>query len=250
MTNTPTTMRNFLLLTIAAATLFASCKKEGAVKTTNITNVQAANMIGAALSVNANGLANIKNDIALYAKNVTNAGKGCGVVDSFALARQEATTSTINYNYALGYYYTVNCNNNIQDNLSGTIKYNGSFDATNLTSVNSANATLSLASLSGSDATYAINGNYQTTGTFQTLDITQLSGSNNLSIDIKDLLINKSTRAIISGTATVSVSGTVKNKNSFSYSGTLVFKDANTATLNLGDANYNINLTTADVATL
>ncbi|QKJ29659.1 hypothetical protein HQ865_07795 [Mucilaginibacter mali] len=243
-------MRNFLLLTTAAVILFASCKKENAVKTTNITNAQAATMVGAALSVNANGFANIKNDIALYAKNVTNAGKGCGVIDSFALARQEASTSTINYNYALGYYYMVNCNNNIQDNLSSTVKYNGSFDAANLTSVNSANATFNLASLSGSDATYSLNGNYQTTGTFQTVDITQLAGNNSLNIDIVNLVINKSSRAIISGTGNVSVSGTVKNKNTFSYNGTIVFKDANTAQLTLEGNNYSINLTTADVTAM
>lgn len=243
-------MRNRLLLLISVACIFASCKKEKTVKITNISNSQAANMIAASLSVNAYGLAAIKNDITLYAKNTTNAGKGCGVIDSFAVARQEASTSTINYNYALGYYYTVNCSNNLQDNLVSTIKYNGSFDAANLSSVNSISTAFNLVSLSGTGTNYTLNGNYQTTGTFQTIDATQLSGSNTLNIDIQDLMVLKSSRAIVSGTGSVSVSGTLKNKNTFSYTGLITFKDANTALLVLEGINYSINLTTADVTTL
>ncbi|MES2275872.1 MAG: hypothetical protein V4592_07610 [Bacteroidota bacterium] len=244
-------MRNYLLTIIAVSAIFFGCKKEKVVKSTNISNAQAAAMVATALSVNANGFASIKNDITLYAKNVTNAGKGCGVVDSFAVARQESITSTINYNYALGYYYVVNCNNNIQDNLTSSIIYNGSFDAANLTTINSVNSNISLASLSGSGTNYSLNGNYQTTGTFQTLDATQLAGNNSISMDIKDLLVTKSSRSIISGSANISVAGTVKiNKNTFVYNGTLVFKDATTATLTLEGINYTINLTTADVAAL
>lgn len=243
-------MSNRLLTLIAFVVIFASCKKEKTVKITNISNSQAATMIGASLSLNAYGLTAIKNDVALYAKNTTNAGKGCGVIDSFAVARQEASTSTINYNYALGYYYTVNCSNNIQDNLTSTIKYNGSFDAANLSSINSVNTAISLASLSGTDTKYTLNGNYQTTGTFQTIDATQLSGSNALNMDIKNLTVLKSTRAIVSGSADVNVSGTVKNKNTFSYTGVITFKDATTALLVLEGINYSINLTTADVTPL
>jgi hypothetical protein len=243
-------MKNPLLIITAFAIVFCGCKKEKVVKATNISNAQAAVMVATALAMNANGFVSIKNDVTLYAKSVTNAGKGCGVVDSFAVAKQEAATSTINYNYALGYYYVVNCNASVQDNLSSTIIYNGSFDAATLSAINSANTNISLASLSGSATTYSLNGNYQTSGSFQTLDATQLNGSNTINIDIKNLLVTKSSRAIVSGSANVSVSGTVKNKNSFSYNGAVVFKNANTATLTLEGVNYTLDLTTADVTAI
>ncbi|GAB3903858.1 hypothetical protein [Mucilaginibacter boryungensis] len=237
-------------LCIVFAIFCFGCKKEKVVKTTNITNTEAATMVATALAVNANGFINLKNDVIVYAKGVTNNGKGCGVIDSFALARQETATSTINYNYALGYYYTVNCNNNIQDNLTSNIISNGSFDANNLTSINKVVSAINISPLSGSIINYTLTGNYQLAGTFQTIDETQLSGNNTVYIDISALLVNKSSRSIVSGTANVTVSGTVKNKNTFTYSGTLVFSNTNTATLILEGANYTINLVTAEISSV
>jgi hypothetical protein len=226
------------------------CKKEKVVKTTNITNAQAATMVATSLAVNANGFVNLKNDMVLYANTIINNGKGCGVIDSFAIARQETVESTINYNYALGYYYTVNCSNSLKDNLTSNIVSNGSFDANNLTAVNKVVSTITLSSLSGTATTYSLTGNYQLAGTFQTVDETQLSGNNTISIDVATLVVNKSSRNIVRGTANVSVSGTVKNKNTFTYNGTLVFNSANTASLTLEGTGYTINLITAEITSI
>jgi hypothetical protein len=204
-------------------------------------------MVATALAINANGFVNLKNDIVLYAKGVTNNGKGCAVIDSFALARQETATSNINYNYALGYYYTVNCNNSIQDNLTSNIISNGSFDASNLTSINKVSSAINVSPLSGSFTTYTLSGSYQLAGTFQTIDETQLSGNNTININISSLIVNKSSRNIVSGTASITVSGMVKNKNTFTYNGNLVFNNANTATLTLEGIDYTLNLVTADI---
>jgi hypothetical protein len=244
-------MRNtLLLLAVTLSLIFFGCKKEKVVKATNINNAQAAYMVSTALSINANGFATIKNDIVIYAKALVSAGKGCGVVDSFAVARQETAASTINYNYALGYYYTVNCNNTVADNLTSHIVYNGSFDASNLAEVNKISSDMNLSALSGTGTTYSLNGNYQSDGTFNTYDETQLSGNNDINIDIKDMVITKANRNIVSGTANVSVSGTVKNKNSFMYNGTVVFNGASSATLTLEGVSYSVNLITAEITAL
>lgn len=240
-----------LLLTLVLLAICFGCKKEKVIKSTNISNAQAAIMAATALSSNSNGVASIKNDIAIYAKNLVAAGKGCGVIDSFAVARQEAASSTISYNYALGYNYIVNCIDNARDNLSGNITYYGSFDAPNLSAVNSGSTNINLAPLSGTGTTYTLNGSYQTQGSFQTLDATQLSGNNSISFNIQNLVITKSSRSIVSGTADVVISGTVKNnKNTFRYDGTLMFKNDGTAVLTLDGIVYAVNLTTADVTVM
>jgi len=244
-------MRNRIpLFTFFLLCLLTACKKEKVIKATNISNGQAAVMAATALSVNAYGLAGIKNDITLYAKNLTGTGKGCGIVDSFAVARQEPVTSNINYNYGLGYYYTVNCSDAVQDNLTANVVASGSFDAATLTAVNTSNIGINLSSLTGSATIYTLTGNYQTSGSFQTIDDTQLSGNNNVSIDLQNLTITKSTRAIAGGNANISITGTVKNKNTFSYDGTVVFSDATTAVLTLDGTSYTVNLVTADVTAM
>jgi len=240
-----------LLLTVVIVTFCWGCKKDKVVKATNISNQQAANMIATALAQNADGFISIKNDMVVYAKALTNAGKGCGVIDSFAVARQEAASSTINYNYALGYNYMVNCDNNsVQDNLSGNVVYHGSFDAVDLSVVNSVTSAINISPLSTGALNYTLSGNLHSEGTFKTIDATQLSGDNTISFDVQNLVVVKSSRSIIGGTILVNVAGTVKNKNAFNYTGNLTFKNATTATLSLEATNYTINLVTAELTAL
>jgi hypothetical protein len=242
-------MRYYLLLfTFLLCAVFFGCSKEPVVKSTNISNAQAAVMVATALSFNSYGLAAIKTDFGLYAHGVANAGKGCGVLDTLTIARQEPTTSNINYNYAFAYYYTVNCVNNLQDNLTSAVTYTGSFDAPSLSVLNTANASFNISSLATTTGNYTFNGAYQTTGSFQTLDETQLTGNSTINITTGNLLVAKPSRSIVSGTASINLSGTLKsNKNTFSYNGTIVFQGGNTALLTLEGVNYSINLTTADV---
>ena len=240
-------MRNCLLLSIfITTTVFFGCKKDKVIKATNVTNLQAATMVAASLASNANGLVSIKDDITIYARTMIGAGKGCGVIDSFAVARQESASSTINYNYAMGYSYVVNCINNVQDNLTANMIYNGSFDAANLTEINSATSVFNVSPLA-SGTTYTFNGTYQTQGSFETLDATHLSGNNTLDFNIKNWVITKSSRAIVSGTADETVRSTVKNKNTFTYSGILVFKGSTDVKLTLDGVSYTLNLITAEV---
>ena len=240
-----------LLLTVVIVTFCWGCKKDKVVKATNISNQQAATMIATALAQNADGFISIKNDMVVYAKALTNAGKGCGVIDSFAVARQEAASSTINYNYALGYSYIVNCDNSsVQDNLSGNVVYHGSFEAVDLSAVNSVTSAINISPLSAGALNYTLSGNLHSEGTFKTIDATQLSGDNTISFDVQNLVVVKSSRSIIGGTILVNVAGTVKNKNAFSYTGNLTFKNATTATLSLEATNYTINLVTAELTAL
>lgn len=235
------------VIMLFAAVVFSGCKKEKVIRTTNVSNAEAANMVAMALAVNSNGFISIKNDMVQYARTLQGTGKGCGVIDSFAIARQDAKNAPISFNYALGYYYTVNCNGNTADNLTSNIVYTGSFDSSILSVINSVNSTANIGSLT-TGASYIINGDYHASGSFQTYDATQLSGNNNITISINNLMIVKSSRAISSGSANVILSGTIKNKNTFNYTGTITFNNATTAALKLAEVNYTINLTTGDIS--
>ncbi|GAB3935075.1 hypothetical protein [Mucilaginibacter myungsuensis] len=244
----------FALIIVTCCTI--SCTKEDEViaikKATNVSNGQAATMIAASLATSSYGLASIKNDITFYAKTLgTTSGKGCGIEDAFAFARQEPSMAANKYNYAVGYKNTVTCHDNLPDGLSSVVINNGSFDMATLSSIHSANSTISLTHLNDANTTnYDLSGVYQTSGTFQTIDATQLAGSSNINISVNNLLVKRSDRAIVSGTASVTLSGTVKsNKNTFEYSGTIVF-EGNTAVLDLGGSKYTLDLTTGDAVAL
>jgi len=240
-------MRNTLpLIYVMLLFSFISCKKEKASSSDSITNQQAAFMISTALASNANGLISIKNDIYNYTKNLATNSAGCGVPDISAAARQEAANAVIDYNYAMGYQYILNCTGTTKDSLSTNINYNGSFEATGLSGMNSGVYTIMLTGLA--DATnYYLNGTYQNSGTYTTTDGTNLNGNYSTTITITNYTLLKSNGNTTGGTAIVTVSGDVKNKSAFSYSGTLTFKSGGIALLVLGTQKYNVNLTTAEV---
>lgn len=239
-------MRNTLPL-ICAMLLFSfvSCKKEKASSSDSITNQQAAFMVSAALASNANGLISIKNDIYNYTKNLATNSAGCAVPDISAAARQDAANAVIDYNYAMGYQYIVNCTGDTQDSLSANVNYNGSFEATGLSAMNSGTYAITLTGLAD-PTNYFLNGSYQNSGTYSTTDGTNLNGNYSTSIALTNYTILKSNGNTTGGTATVTVSGDVKNKSAFSYSGTLTFKAGGIALLVLGTQKYNINLATAE----
>lgn len=232
--------------------IFTGCKKDKVTKATNISNQQAATMVATALAVNAYGLVSVKNDVTLYAKNLgTTAGRGCGVIDSFAVARQEPTTSLVKYNYALGYHFMVNCDGAVPNTLTSNTTYHGSFDAATLSSINTANCMMDVVNLGDATAAnYLLTATYQSSGTFEAIDETQLTGNDMIIIGTDGLKIKKSDRSIVGGNAAVNVTGSVKNKNTFSFSGNLTFDNTGIARLVLDGVAYNINLITAETTAL
>jgi len=140
----------------------------------------------------------------------------------------------------------MNCNNSVPDNLTGSLTYSGSFSGPRLSSTNSGSATFVVAGLSPNATNFVINGEYKRSGTFQSKTDTTNRGSYSVDIVVTNLKLTKPGRTIASGTATISITGDVAKKGSFSYAGTLVFNADGTATLTLSGKVYIINLTIGD----
>jgi hypothetical protein len=87
-----------------------------------------------------------------------------------------------------------------------------------------------------------VNGEYKSSGSFQSKADTTYSGSSSVDIVISNLTISRPLRVIKSGSATIAVSGSTPKHGSFSYTGTLVFTGGNTATLTLNGNVYLVDL--------
>lgn len=244
-------MKNTLLYLFAATLVSVSaCKKQSSNKPGSITNQQAALMVATALASNANGFMAIKNDAVIYAKTAPTNGKGCGVPDVFAAARQDAASATIEYNYAMGYQYTINCVGDVKDNLTIKTSFNGSFDATGLSALDAGSCTLTLTDLTNTATnSFTINGTYDDAGSYHTTDDAKLSGDYSINFTVSNYKVLKANNSTTGGSATVNITGSVKSKNTFAYSGTVTFNATGTAALVLDNAKYNVNLTTAALTT-
>jgi hypothetical protein len=124
--------------------------------------------------------------------------------------------------------------------------YNGSFSGPNLSSANSGSSVFDLSGLLPADTVFVINGEYKRSGSFSSKIDTSHHGNAGIDIVIKSLTLKKPSRKIASGSATISITGDVPKKGSFSFTGTLVFNGDNTATLTLNDVVYMIDLYTGE----
>jgi hypothetical protein len=122
--------------------------------------------------------------------------------------------------------------------------YSGSYSGPNMSSSNSGSSIFMVSGLGSTSSDFVINGEYKRAGSFKSKIDTAKAGDSNIDIVIKSLTLKRPLRNIVSGTATISITGDVPNKGSFSYTGTLVFNGNGTATLTINGTVYTINLST------
>jgi len=211
--------------------------------TANVTTDEAADIAAGSLSRNSNGVASTSDDATSDASTYVSAQLACGTAKSDSISRHN-TVGPYAYSYNLKYNYVVNCNNNVLDNLSSSLVDSGYFSGPNLSSTNSGSGIFTVAGLSPTATDFVINGEFKRSGSFQSKIDTSNHGNSKIDIVVTALKVAKPARTIASGSATISITGDVPKKGTFSYTGTLVFNGDGTATLTINGTVYTINLTT------
>ncbi len=248
-----------LKLTLIAAVLLAvgSCKKTDT-STGAVTADIATDMAAASLSQNSFGLTSVTDNVGVNAQtlnsihtggqvingvgtNATTTAQACGttVADSVS---NSGSIESVTFSYFIKYLRTLNCNTSNQpDNLVNSITFHGNYDSPRLTSMDAGTANFTIAGLTTNATNFVLNGEYIRKGSFTSKVDTKASGASSVDIKVTNLMLSKPGRAIVSGTATITISGT-SAKGTFSYTGTITFTGGNTATLTVGTVVYYINL--------
>ena len=243
-------MIGLLLLSAAACnkTYNGTSPKTGTLSG-NVSTDDAADMVAGSLSLNSNGVANITGDVTLNAALLANTHQPCGTTKADTISRKSTTGATVTYSYNLTYSFMVLCDTaNHPDSLSSSLIYSGSYSGPNISTSNSGSSIFTVGGLQSSAPDFVINGEYKSNGSFKSKRDTTNAGSSAIDIVIKGLTVQKPARSIVSGTATISITGDVPKKGSFSYTGTLVFNNNNTATLTINGTVYTIDLITGQKA--
>ena len=253
-------MKTFKLSLIVLLMLGAfSCKKDSSSSTSAVTTDQAADIAAGSLAENSDGLASVTDDIAVNAQGISSVHNGltvnstqatnsahqeCGTTLTDSVTRN-VTLDSVTVNYVFKYSHTLNCNSSSQpDNIVNALTYKGSFDGPRLSSSNSGSANVTIAGLTQAAADFVINGEYVRDGSFQSKVGNKASGNSHVDIVGTNITISKTDRKIVSGSGTITITGTGPKGNSFSYTGTIVFNGDGTATLTINSAVYTVNLTT------
>ena len=238
----------YALALLLAATV--SCKKNDGSSSVkikgNVSNDDAADMVAASMSSNFNGVAAVSGDVTISAQAFVNLHLACGATKTDSVFRSYNGTQ-VSYNYKLKYSYTLNCNsNNVPDNLSSSLSYNGSYDGPRIESSNSGSSSFTVAGVAGAATNFGITGEYKRDGSFKSKVDTTNAGSSHIDINVQSLVVTKIGHKIASGSATFTITGNVPKKGDFSFTGSMVFNGDGTANLTVNGTVYIVNLETGE----
>lgn len=153
--------------------------------------------------------------------------------------------ATISYSLNANYSYTFGFDvDNKISYCTAQFTYNGNFSTPKLTSTHTGTGLFTISNYS--TTTCGLDGTFTRSSETTTIGSVEKQISSQISLVFTNLVLNKTTGRVQSGTATVTVTGTLLNKGSFSYTGTIVFEGNQSAIITIGSTSYSINLTTGD----
>ena len=148
-----------------------------------------------------------------------------------------AAGAAITYSYAYSSNRLLTCNVGVPSTFQFNFTGKNSYSAAYISSDDSAQGNFNVTGLNPGATQYVFNASYIRNGSETSKVRNQYTFTSNINIQSTDLTIDKSTQQIVSGTATVSISGAASNGKSFSYSGTITFSGGKQALLVLGNGN-------------
>jgi hypothetical protein len=246
----------FYAAAIVAASAFSltSCHKDAAA-TTTLTEADAAQVAVDAVSPSTGGLVNqVSSSASLFANGTVTGGTvksvnnhlttdsytiPCGTEKDSTVSYASATTGVPSFIYSLTWKYTLACTvpSTLTLNFTGAGSYNGFIQSSTFNSIGG----FVLTGLGSTAAKFTFNSNYTRTGTTTSKIGNKNTFDHTLTIMSSNIVYDKTTKEIVSGTATVSVKVTSTSGNSWSYGGTLTFLGNKTAKLVLNSGTvYNI----------
>lgn len=216
-----------------------------------VANDEAAEMISTSISSSAGGLTTVVDDAAVTTK--ANAGgriAACDYAESQDVSRSSIPGASITYDYDFHYDYALSCANALPTNMTVNMNYSGSLDAPRLSTENEGTGNLIVETLDATYTQFTVNGSYNRNGSFTSKVRNKNTSTSTIVFTLDDVTLDKTTREITGGSASVSITGSVTGKGDFSYTGSIVFEGSTQAELDVNGTKYSVNLETGEVIAL
>ena len=226
-------MRTVAIIAVAAIStgvLFTACKKDNNDEET-ITDEEVAEAVTQSITPASGGLVVQTESVATMSAytHLT-----CGQTKDTTIAGQSQPGAAITYHYSFNFSRSLSCAPaQWQFNYTGHVDYSGP----RMSSDDNSTAQIIVTGLEPSSNNFILNSSYVRNGTQQSKVRLQRSFTSTLTITSSNITIDKSTRKIISGTATVEFVGTGSGGHTINRGATLTFLGNNKATLALKNGN-------------
>lgn len=228
---------------IVALAGISACKKDNnsnSSKSTTVTEADAVELTTDAVSPSTGGFdAQVNASVSIYI--TYSSTLSCGTKKDTTVSYSSPTNFIPNYAYNLSYAYELDCNSGIPSQFSFSFSGSSSYNGALMTSSDNSTGAFTVANPNATGSTYSATSSYERSGKQTSKVGYQKSFTSDFKMSSTNLLVDKGTHEIASGTATVSITGTSSDGKSFSFSGTITFLGSKKATLVLNSgASYNI----------
>lgn len=222
------------LLILTAAFLMQACQRE---KTMSITEEDAADVIAASLESETGGMVE---EIAMKTKYVTEESNKLTCGNPVTVFRTFVKTTGIRTgNFTYNWVVLKNCSEG-DTSISWTGSFNGSFETPRLSGSTSGSRNWTIQGIEAGSNSLTMNGNFVRSGSHQSKVRQRRSFSSEVFYEFSDIIVNKGTRKITSGTGSVQVSINASNGATRNLNGTIIFNGNGTATLLINGKTFEI----------
>lgn len=226
-----------------------ACNDDDEMKSTNkISSEEQAEIVAAAMG--RSGFTGAGEQSAEHADNATGSSSrvaACGYNNESSGSFSGNIGSSIFFSLSYAYDVELECESETPKKLVSEFTYEGSFDGPRFESDYVGSGSLAVTQLNEENDNYQIDGSYKRDGSFESKIKDHASGSSNIDVDINNVQINKSTKAIESGSADASIRGSISGKGDYSFDARIVFNDNGTANITVSGDTYVMNLATGEV---
>ena len=256
-------MRKSIFLLLVATSLLiisvtvGSCKKDPENQVI-ITEDNVAAFIAGNLARDMRGLVSETEDGARWVAQGLGSPNVCSFVKDSTFSQNSATGSTPSFSFAQSYHTDMQCNTNVPTLAHFSLTHNGLWEAAAAKANGNGSGAWNITNLSATATDFKINGDYSRSGNAVDKKDENKSFSTDLRIKLIDVLVNKTTKTLQSGTLTFTLAGASSSTDDYDLSGSISIVSGSSATLNIatksnGNLNppyktYTINLTTGAVS--
>jgi len=240
-------MKNLRMYAWAAMLIvMASCNDDET--SASLTTDEQVEMIAASLGES--GFASSAEQSAVYADESLESESGklnaCGYSTTETVSVTNPVGTLITYSYSYEYEASLTCSELTPQSLTSSFNYSGEFDAPRLSSGHTGAGALEVTALDEASLSYVINGLYSRIGGFESKVRNKNTGNSSVELTIEDVLVNKTSYEIESGTATATITGVVAG-TAFNFTATIEFLGDGMATITVNGKTYTNNLETGEI---
>lgn len=220
--------RLLLIGALALPVYFSSCEKNNETNT-SVSAQEAGTVMAQAVDPGAGGLI-LQTEFSANLALATNSSIFCGVRKDSTIAGQ-FNGNNRTFEYSLALTRTLTCSNGTPSSYSHSFTGTGNYTSPAMSSAGNITGSFTLTGLEAGTGQVSLAQDYAYSGVQQSHAGSGRTLTSTVTIHSGNVKVDKITRQIVSGTATINVTGVVSTGESFNYDGTLTFLGGRQASL-------------------